>query len=47
MDEASVKEIFKQKLPQLLTQTWLEDSDIVDLVLLMGYRLYLEKCDKD
>lgn len=47
MDEASVKEVFRQKLPSILTKTWMEDSDIVDLVMLMGYRTYLQKCDRN
>ena len=45
MDEATVKEIFRQKLNQILTPDLLADSDIVDVTLLVGYRMYLQKCD--
>jgi hypothetical protein len=45
MDEATVKNIFRQKLNDIFTPDLLADSDVIDVTLLVGYRMFIQKCD--
>jgi hypothetical protein len=47
MDETTVKNIFRQKLNDIFTPDLLADSDVVDVTLLVGYRMFIQKCDSN
>lgn len=42
-----MKSVFREKLQAVFTPELLEDADIVGITLLVGYRMFVGKCQRD